>query len=103
MLAVTRRTKEIGIRNLLGAGAADITARLSPDLLKPVLIAVAIASPLGWYCMHRWLQGFAYRIHLQWWLFLVAALLTALIALLTIGMQALRATTANPLASLKTE
>jgi len=103
VFAVARRTKEISICKVLGASVADIATRLSSDLLKPVLIAIAIASPVGWFCMHRWLQGFAYRIHIQWWLLLMVGLLTGLIALITVGFQAVKAATANPVASLKSE
>lgn len=100
---VAWRTKEISIRKVLGAGIGDIVTRLSSDLLKPVLIAIAIASPIGWFYMHRWLQGFAYRIHIQWWLLLCVGTITGFIALITISFQAVKAAAANPIASLKTE
>jgi len=103
VFAVARRTKEISIRKVLGAGVADVVTRLSSDLLKPVLIAVAIASPVGWICMHQWLLGFAYRVHIQWWLFLVAGMTTGLIALITISFQAVKAAMSNPVHSLKAE
>jgi putative ABC transport system permease protein len=102
VFTVARRTKEMCIRKVLGASVADIAIKLSADLLKPVLIGVAIASPIGWFCMHRWLHGFAYRIHIQWWLLLVAGMITGLIALITISFQAMKAAAANPAASLKT-
>ncbi|HWB93332.1 MAG TPA: ABC transporter permease [Puia sp.] len=103
VFAVARRTREISIRRVLGASVADIVTRLSSDLLKPVLVAVAIASPIGWFCMHRWLQGFAYRVHIQWWLLLAAAMIIGLTALITISFQAVRAAMANPVERLKTE
>lgn len=101
--AVVKRTKEIGIRKVIGSSVQNIVMLLSGDLLKPVLVGTLIAMPLAYYAMHKWLQGFAYRIQIQWWMFVSAALLALLIAFVTIGFQALKAALANPVKSLRTE
>lgn len=98
-----QRTKEIGIRKVLGASIAGITALLSSDFLKLVLVAIALAAPVAWYGMNLWLQDFAYRIELQWWMFVGAGVLALLIAFLTVGYQSVRAALANPVNSLKSE
>ncbi|MBC7921324.1 MAG: ABC transporter permease [Ferruginibacter sp.] len=98
-----RRTKEIGIRKVLGAGVSDIVALLSGDFLKLVLIANLIAWPLAYYAMRRWLEGFTYRIDMGWWIFGLAGVSAVLIALLTVGYQAIKAAVANPVESLRTE
>jgi putative ABC transport system permease protein len=98
-----RRQKEIGIRKVVGASVTNITAMLSADFLKLVLIAVLIAFPVSWWAMTEWLQGFAYRIHIGADVFLVAGLSVLLITLLTISFQAIKAALANPVRSLKTE
>ncbi len=98
-----QRTKEIGIRKVLGASMNSIIALFSKDFVKLVLIAITIASPLAWWFMHRWLQQFAYRIEIQWWMFAIAGSLTVLIASLTVGIQAVKAALTNPVKSLRTE
>jgi putative ABC transport system permease protein len=98
-----QRIKEIGVRKVLGASVTGIVGLLSKDFLKLVVIAIVIATPLAWYVMHKWLEDFAYRITLQWWTFLLAGIIAAVIAFVTICFQAIRAANANPVKSLRTE
>lgn len=98
-----KRTKEIGVRKVIGASAQSIVILLSKDLLKPVLLGTVIAIPIGYYAMNKWLQGFAYRIEFQWWMFALAVLAAMTIALLTVGLQALKAALSNPVKSIRTE
>jgi putative ABC transport system permease protein len=100
---IHQRTKEIGIRKVLGATVAGITSLLAKDFLKLVLIAIVIASPIAYYFMDQWLADFAYRIELQWWMFAVAGVLAVVIAFLTVGAQSVRAALANPVKSLRNE
>jgi putative ABC transport system permease protein len=102
-LAIVNRTKEIGIRKVLGASLSAIISLLSKDFLKLVLIAFIIATPLTWYFMNRWLQDYPYRINIQWWVFAITGSATIIIALLTVSFQTIRAAMANPLKSLRTE
>src|SRR6185437_2806958 len=85
------RRKEVGIRKILGAGTGGVALVLSRDFIRPVVISLLIASPVTWYLMSRWLQGFAYRVPISWWIFIAAGFATVLIALLTVGYQTLRA------------
>ncbi|RYU95847.1 ABC transporter permease [Emticicia agri] len=103
MFTAEQRTKEIGVRKVLGASVVNITAMLSKDFLKLVLMSAVIAFPLAWYLMSNWLQKYAYRIEIQWWFFLIAGVLACLIALLTVSYQAIKAALMNPIKSLKTE
>lgn len=98
-----RRMKEIGIRKVLGATVSSVTGLLARDFLKLVLIAVVIASPVAWYCMHHWLTDFAYRIEIQWWMFAGAGAGAMLIALLTVLFQSVKAALMNPVQSLRSE
>ena len=98
-----QRTKEIGIRKVLGASVSQVTQMLSKEFLKLVLIASLIAFPVAWWAMNKWLQSFAYRIHISWWIFVVAALIALLIAVITVSFQAIKAAIANPVKSLRTE
>ena len=98
-----RRAKEIGIRKVLGASISGIVRLLARDFLQLVLIAILIASPLAWYGMSQWLNGFAYSIKLEWWMFVGAGVLAMVIAFLTIGFQSVKAALANPVKSLKSE
>ncbi|MBS0030959.1 ABC transporter permease [Chitinophaga sp. 22321] len=98
-----KRLKEIGIRKVLGASVSNIITLLSGDFIKLVLIAILIATPLGWWSMHRWLNGFAYRVDIHWWIFGLAGLTAVMIALLTVGFLALKAAMMNPVRSLKSE
>jgi putative ABC transport system permease protein len=102
-LAAVNRTKEIGIRKVLGATVTNIAGLLSKDFIKLVIIALVIASPLAWYFMNDWLQDYAYRINISWWVFVLAGVMAIGIALLTIGFQAVKAAVANPVKSLRTE
>lgn len=98
-----QRTKEIGIRKVMGANVSNIVNLLSTDFLKLVLIAFIIASPIAWFGMYKWLQNFAYRSQFTWWIFLAAGLLAVMIAFVTISFQAIKAAVANPVKSLRTE
>lgn len=100
---VNVRTKEIGIRKVLGATVTGIVRLLSGDVVKLVLIAIVIASPIAWWAMNKWLEDFAYRIEIQWWMFAGAGLAAVLIALATVSWQAIRAALANPVDSLRDE
>ncbi len=98
-----RRTKEIGIRKVLGASVASITALLARDFMKLVLIAIVIASPPAYYFMNKWLADFAYRIDIQWWMLAAAGVAAVAVALLTVGFQSVKAALANPVKSLRSE
>jgi putative ABC transport system permease protein len=97
------RIREIGVRKVLGASVVNITGMLSIDFLKLVVIAILIATPVAWYLMNKWLQNFAYRINIQWWVFTVAGVIAMTIALITISFQSIKAAMANPVKSLRTE
>jgi putative ABC transport system permease protein len=101
--AIVQRTKEIGIRKILGANISNIISLLSKDFMKLVLVAIFIAGPIGWYATHKWLEDFAYRVNIEWWVFVVAGSAALVIALATISFQALRAGMANPVKSLRSE
>jgi putative ABC transport system permease protein len=98
-----QRTKEIGIRKVLGASVSGVVALLSKDFLKLVLVAVVIASPLAWYGMNKWLENFSYRVTISWPVFVLTTALAVFIALLTISFQAIKAATMNPVKNLRTE
>jgi len=101
--AAQQRVKEIGIRKVLGASVTNLIGLLSKDFLKLVIIALIVAIPVAWYAMNKWLQDFAYRIDIHWWVFMIAAIITILIAWITISTQAFKAAAANPVKSLRTE
>ena len=103
MFSTQQRTKEIGIRKVLGASVPGIITLLSRDFLRLVFIAIVIASPLAWYVMHQWLEGFAYRIDIDWWVFALAGFLAVGIALLTVSIQSVKAALVNPVRSLRSE
>ncbi|MET4081823.1 putative ABC transport system permease protein [Pedobacter sp. UYP30] len=101
--AAEQRTKEIGIRKVLGATVTNVTALLSADFVKLVLLSIVIATPIAWFAMQKWLQGFAYRTNLSWWIFALAGIIALLIALATVSFQAIKAALANPVESLRSE
>lgn len=101
--AAEQRTKEIGVRKVLGASVSGIVAMLSKDFAKLVLIASLIAFPVAWWAMNSWLQNFAYRIDISWWIFVVAGVAAILVALITVSFQAIKAAIANPVKSLRAE
>jgi putative ABC transport system permease protein len=100
---VERKIKEIGIRKVLGASVPDIVGLLSSDFIKLVLMSILIATPISWYFMNNWLRDFAYRININWWIFLIAGVIAVLIALITVSIQSIKAAIANPVKSLRTE
>jgi putative ABC transport system permease protein len=100
---ITQRVKEIGVRKVLGAKVSSIVTLLSKDFLKLVLIATIIAFPIAWYAMSHWLHGFAYRVDMHWWVFVLSAMLALIIALITVSFQAIKAAIANPVESLRSE
>ncbi|MCW3463953.1 ABC transporter permease [Chitinophaga nivalis] len=101
--ATEQREKEIGIRKVLGGSVGSIVRLLSSDFVKLVLIAILIATPVSWWVMNRWLEGFPYHINIQWWIFALAGILAISVALLTVSSQAIKAALADPVKSLKAE
>ncbi|MBI1782386.1 MAG: FtsX-like permease family protein [Sphingobacteriales bacterium] len=97
------RTREISIRKVLGASTGKITTMLSVDFLKLVTLASVIAFPVAWFIMNKWLQDFAYRVNIAWWIFVLAGVLAVLIALFTISSKAIKAALSNPVKILRTE
>jgi putative ABC transport system permease protein len=98
-----QKTKEIGVRKVLGASVANITMMLSKDYVQLILISLIVACPLAWYFMNRWLENFAFRISISPWIFIIAGALIAIIAIVTISFQSIKAATANPVKSLRSE
>jgi len=103
MFTAEQRTKEIGVRKVLGASISSLFVLLSKEFLVFVVIALLIATPIAWWAMHKWLQDYAYKIDISWWMFVMAGLVAILIALITVSFQAIKAAIANPVKSLRTE
>lgn len=103
MLTVFQRTKEIGIRKVLGASVSDIISLLSKEYVQLVVLALIISAPIAWYVMQKWLEKFAYRINIEWWIFLIAGMGALIISLLTVSFHAIKAAIANPVNSLRSE
>ncbi|MEI9957059.1 MAG: FtsX-like permease family protein [Ferruginibacter sp.] len=102
-IIIRQRVKEIGIRKVLGASVGGITTLITKEFIKPVFIALLIATPIAWWAMNKWLQDFTYRIDVQWWIFILAGIIAVLIAILTVSFHAIKAAIANPVKSLRTE
>jgi putative ABC transport system permease protein len=103
IFATAQRTKEIGIRKVLGASVTSVTIMLTKDFVKLVFIAAVVAIPVSWFIMNKWLQDFAYRINIEWWMFLLSCGAAVLIALITVSLKAIKAAIANPVNSLRME
>jgi len=98
-----RRTKEIGIRKVNGSKSIEIFSLLSKEYIIWVMISIIIACPIAWYAMHNWLQNFAYRINMRWWVFAMAGVIALVVALLTVGFQSYKAASKNPVEALRYE
>jgi putative ABC transport system permease protein len=103
IFSAEQRTKEVGIRKVLGAGVFQLVTLLSKDFMKLVVLSTIISIPIAYYFMNQWLSNFEYHIDVQWWIFAIAASSALVIALLTVGLQAARAASANPVNSLRSE
>ncbi|MDP5139188.1 MAG: ABC transporter permease, partial [Spirosomaceae bacterium] len=103
LMVIRNRTKEIGVRKVLGADISTLVNLLSRDFLKLVLAAIVIATPIAYYGMNKWLEEFSYRTTIQWWMFAISGILAVVIALVTVGFHAIRAASANPVKSLRSE
>jgi ABC-type antimicrobial peptide transport system permease subunit len=103
MFTAEQRTKEIGIRKVLGASVASVFTLLSREFLILVFIALLIATPLAWYSMNKWLLNFAYRTPVQWWIFALAGVIAIVITFITISFQSAKAALMNPVKSLRSE
>jgi putative ABC transport system permease protein len=102
-IIIRQRVKEIGVRKVLGASVSGITTLVTKEFIKPVVVALLIATPIAWWAMHQWLQDFTYRINIQWWVFAIAGIVAVLIAILTVSFHTVKAALTNPVKSLRTE
>jgi putative ABC transport system permease protein len=102
-VAMANRTKEIGIRKVLGASVRELVTMLASGFVSMVVLSIAIAVPLAWWMMNKWLEDFAYRIEIRWWMFAVVGLMAVMIAAATVSFQVLRAARANPVDALRSE
>lgn len=96
-----QRVREIGIRKVLGAAFFDIIRMLSKDFIRLIILSICIASPIAWWTMNRWLQGYAYRIDMAWWMFVSVGLVALIIALATVSFQTVKSAISNPVKSLR--
>ena len=103
IFSASQRIKEIGIRKILGASVINLASLLSVNFLKLVLIANGIAFPIAWWATNKWLQGYAYHIKVEWWVFAIAGIFAIVTALATVGFQAIKAALSNPVNCLRTE
>ncbi len=103
LITIQQRTKEIGIRKVNGAQISEVLMMLNKDFVKWVAIAFVIATPIAWYAMHKWLENFAYKTELSWWIFALAGLIALGISLLTVSWQSWKAATRNPVEALRYE
>jgi putative ABC transport system permease protein len=103
MLSIEQRTKEIGVRKVLGAAISRIVVLISKEFIILIAIAFVVSVPVAWYFINKWLENFAYRINIEWWMFALAGILVIAIALITMSFQAIKAAVANPAKSLRTE
>ena len=103
MYTTTQRTKEIGVRKILGSSVLQIVSLISKDFMQLVLLAFVITVPLAWLAIHEWLGNFAYRTPISWWVFVVSGFIMALVALMVLSFQTIRAAIANPVNSLRSE
>src|SRR5258708_26563551 len=97
------RTKEIGIRKILGASVITIISVLSKDFLRLVMIAFVVAAPIGWWATNKWMEDFVYRTSISWWVFVVSGVAMLILALITLSLQTIKTAMANPVKSLRTE
>jgi putative ABC transport system permease protein len=98
-----QRIKEVGIRKVLGASVGNIASLLSVDFVKLVFVAIIVSSPIAWWVMNKWLEGFAYKINISWWVFVLSGFVALTIAIITVSFQAIKAALMNPVKSLRTE
>ena len=97
------KTKEIGVRKVLGASVFNITSLITRDFLKLILVGIAIGTPISWYVMTKWLADYEYRINMPWWVFIITAVLIISISILTVSFESIKAAIVNPIKSLRTE